>query len=247
MLSQGISVLIILIFSLFEISNASGLSKFARAADPSVTLSSGVVIGTTSTVSTPTVGTAAITQYLGIPYASSPPKRFAPGEAPAKWTAPLKAQKRKPICVQQFESLLNLFGRFKEVFNDPGSPPPEESEDCMYVNVFAPPGTKAGDKKTVMFWVFGGNLAFGGGSLHMYDGSSFAYNQDVIVVTHNYRTNGKSLRDQHTELQHSHTCSKSSIRLPWQPAAPTRGTKCGIPGSTPGLAVGARKHRRIRW
>lgn len=30
---------------------------------------------------------------------------------------------------------------------------------------------------------------FGSGGLPAYDGTSFAANQDVIVVTHNYRTN----------------------------------------------------------
>ncbi|EOD47887.1 putative para-nitrobenzyl esterase protein [Neofusicoccum parvum UCRNP2] len=40
-----------------------------------------------------------------------------------------------------------------------------------------------------MFWIYGGNLQFGTGRLPDYDGSSFAANQDVIVVTFNYRTN----------------------------------------------------------
>lgn len=40
-----------------------------------------------------------------------------------------------------------------------------------------------------MFWVYGGNLQFGDAGLATYDGSSFAANQDVIVVTTNYRTN----------------------------------------------------------
>lgn len=77
-------------------------------------------------------------------------------------------------------------------FNNPGEAPPAESEDCMYLNVYVPPGTKRGDKKSVMFWLFGGNLQFGTGGLDFYDGTSFALNQDVIIVSPNYRTNGKS-------------------------------------------------------
>jgi carboxylesterase 2 len=156
---------------------------------PTVTIASGVLIGTTSTVNTPTAGTAAVTQFFGVPFASSAPERFAPPQPPEKWDTPLTAQSRKPVCVQQFESALNSFGRLESLFNDPLYPPPEESEDCLYANIFVPPGTGPSDKKAVLFWIFGGNLAFGGGSLHFYDGSSFAYNQDVIFVTHSYRTN----------------------------------------------------------
>lgn len=37
-----------------------------------------------------------------------------------------------------------------------------------------------------------GNLAFGTGGLAYYDGSSLAINEDVVVVTINYRTNSES-------------------------------------------------------
>ncbi len=37
----------------------------------------------------------------------------------------------------------------------------------------------------------GGSLRIGANSLPDYDGSYFAANQDVIIVTLNYRTNGK--------------------------------------------------------
>lgn len=40
-----------------------------------------------------------------------------------------------------------------------------------------------------MFWIYGGFLDFGFNSAPKYDGSSFAANQDVIVVAPNYRTN----------------------------------------------------------
>lgn len=40
-----------------------------------------------------------------------------------------------------------------------------------------------------MFWIYGGDLQFGYAGLPTYDGSSFAANQDVVVVTTAYRTN----------------------------------------------------------
>ena len=41
----------------------------------------------------------------------------------------------------------------------------------------------------MLFWIYGGSLQFGTAGQASYDGSSFAANQDVIVVTTNYRTN----------------------------------------------------------
>jgi carboxylesterase type B len=69
-----------------------------------------------------------------------------------------------------------------------GSGYPGESEDCLYLNVYAP--TNGGTGKAVMFWIYGGGLEFGTAGQISYDGSSFATNQDVVVVSANYRTNG---------------------------------------------------------
>jgi acetylcholinesterase/carboxylesterase 2 len=38
-----------------------------------------------------------------------------------------------------------------------------------------------------MFWIYGGNLDTGGVSLPVFNGSSLAVNQDIIVVAANYR------------------------------------------------------------
>lgn len=64
-----------------------------------------------------------------------------------------------------------------------------ESEDCLYLNVYAPATPTAG--KAVMFWIYGGALEFGNAGQDAYDGTSFAANQDVIIVSANYRINGK--------------------------------------------------------
>ena len=77
------------------------------------------------------------------------------------------------------------------VFNNPGGPPLVESEDCLYLNVFSPSTPAPKEGRAVMFWIYGGNLQFGGSSVAQYDGSSFAALEDVVVVTANYRTNGE--------------------------------------------------------
>lgn len=76
------------------------------------------------------------------------------------------------------------------VFNNP---PPEESEDCLYLNIYAPATPPGGAGRAVMFWIYGGSLQFGNAGQDTYDGSSFAAYEDVIVVTTNYRTNGEML------------------------------------------------------
>lgn len=76
-------------------------------------------------------------------------------------------------------------------FNNPGYPAPKESEDCLYLNVFAPQNASPTNLKSVMFWIFGGNNQFGTASLAYYNGSSLAVNHDVVVVAINYRTNSE--------------------------------------------------------
>jgi carboxylesterase type B len=44
-----------------------------------------------------------------------------------------------------------------------------------------------------MFWIYGGALEFGNAGQPTYDGSGFAAFEEVIVVTANYRTNGRSI------------------------------------------------------
>lgn len=73
------------------------------------------------------------------------------------------------------------------LFNNPA---PEESEDCLYLNVYAPACPAPGNGRAVMFWIYGGGLQFGYASVPYYDGSYFAAYEDVIVVAPNYRTNG---------------------------------------------------------
>jgi carboxylesterase type B len=66
------------------------------------------------------------------------------------------------------------------------------------VNVFTPSSAQAGGElKPIMFWIYGGSLQFGSNSQAAYDGSSFAANQDVVLVAANYRTNGMEISRSH--------------------------------------------------
>lgn len=160
-------------------------SPVKRAGAPSATLDSGVVVGTTTSLPS---STAVVNKFLGIPFAA-PPVRFSPAVAPQPWSEPLDTSEYKPACIQEFVYPAAARNFSIELFNTP-PPPAGESEDCLNINVFAP---ASGTGKTVMFWIYGGGLAFGANSLAAYDGTSFAANQDVIIVAPNYRTNGKSM------------------------------------------------------
>jgi carboxylesterase type B len=146
----------------------------AYAEVPTVTLDTGIWKG----VPTQLAGSSTIVhKFLGLPFAA-PPVRFSPSQLPAKSTAQKDANTLPPACIQ------NGGGNFT------GKSPPE-SEDCLYLNLFAPaPSNTSTAGKTVMVWFFGGALQFGTSSMPVYDGTSFATNQDVILVAPNYRTNG---------------------------------------------------------
>lgn len=59
------------------------------------------------------------------------------------------------------------------------------SEDCLYLNVWAPTD-RAGGPKPVLVWIHGGAFVQGSGSIPVYDGRAIAA-QGVVVVTINYR------------------------------------------------------------
>ncbi|KAJ7630562.1 Alpha/Beta hydrolase protein [Roridomyces roridus] len=86
-----------------------------------------------------------------------------------------------PACVQQFPFAVAALNEF--LFNTPAPP---ESEDCLFLNVWAP--TTASNLPVVL-WIYGGALAFGTASIAEYDGLSMATNQNIILVSFNYRTN----------------------------------------------------------
>lgn len=66
---------------------------------PTATLDVGEVIGTTTVLPSSTV---TVNQFLGVPFAVSPPERFSPPEPVGKFEKTVVTQERSPACVQQF-------------------------------------------------------------------------------------------------------------------------------------------------
>ncbi|TDL20063.1 alpha/beta-hydrolase [Rickenella mellea] len=147
--------------------------------------SKSVAVLTTSGVLEGVQDNNGVRSFKGIRYGVSPT-----GELRWEPPVPFFSARRQnattlgPSCVQQFAFAVAAIEQ--ALFNNPGGPPPPESEDCLFLNVWAP---GSGGKKPVVVWIHGGSLAFGTASLPAYDGTSIATNQDVIIVTINYRTN----------------------------------------------------------
>ncbi|MCA9528668.1 MAG: carboxylesterase family protein [Myxococcales bacterium] len=128
--------------------------------------------------------------YFGIPYAEPPvgPLRWKPPVPRAPWTDTLEtiAPEAPPIPlapaiipVPKCPQALDIAGPFASFLGP-------ISEDCLYLNVVTP---KAGKGLPVMVWIHGGGFVFGegvqtdGGTA----GNLLAAQQDVIVVSMNYR------------------------------------------------------------
>jgi len=152
-----------------------GFSLYARqtgnnATDnetPTVRIKSGTVRGLTD---------GEVSSFKGIPYAAPPVGEF-------RW--------RPPQPVKAWEGVLDAseFGANCAQAGWPrgsGSIAEGSSEDCLYLNLWLPAGTKPGTKLPVMVWIHGGAFVGGSGAGPITSGEEFA-KQGVILVTINYR------------------------------------------------------------
>ncbi|XP_059120173.1 acylcarnitine hydrolase-like isoform X2 [Peromyscus eremicus] len=121
--------------------------------------------------------------FLGIPFAKPPvgPLRFAPPEAPVPWSGVRDGTSYPPMCLQNFD-MTNAEG-LKDMKLT--LPPISMSEDCLHLNIYTPAHAQEGSNLPVMVWIHGGALVVGMAS--MYDGSTLAATEDVVVVTIQYR------------------------------------------------------------
>ncbi|MGJ7567565.1 carboxylesterase/lipase family protein [Variovorax sp. GB1R11] len=114
-----------------------------------------------------TAGADAVS-FLGIPYAQAPvgALRWAPPRPPAAHADTLLAKTFGNACPQASGAVSSPI-----------------AEDCLYLNVWKPAGTKPNDKLPVLFYIHGGAFTLGSGEM----GPSPLASRGVIVVSLNYR------------------------------------------------------------
>ncbi|CAM9305985.1 unnamed protein product [Chrysoparadoxa australica] len=112
--------------------------------------------------------------FLGIPYGKPPvgERRFRPPEPADPWDKKLSALEFGPECAQSSERSLDA--------------PAKQSEDCLYLNIWTPPGASKQSYYPVMLWIYGGGFQQGATSHPEYHGARLA-ERGVVVITVNYR------------------------------------------------------------
>jgi para-nitrobenzyl esterase len=129
--------------------------------------------------------------YFGIPYAAPPVRdlRWREPQPVQSWQGTFVADRKAPECIQNLRAhdINHYFGE------------EATSEDCLYVNVWAPPTAHAsGDlsgpandstaraKQPVLVWIHGGGFTIGSSGMANYDGEMLA-RKGAVFVSFNYR------------------------------------------------------------
>ncbi len=108
--------------------------------------------------------------FRGVPFAEPPlgPLRFQPPQPQKPWTGERDATRFAAAGVQE------------------GDRDVPQSEDCLYLNVWAPELSPGGSALPVFVWIHGGGFTGGESFAAIFEGSQFAQ-QGSVVVTVAYR------------------------------------------------------------
>ncbi|ETN45675.1 uncharacterized protein HMPREF1541_09508 [Cyphellophora europaea CBS 101466] len=142
-------------------------------------------------------GKAVLRRYLKIPYALPPVGKLRwrhPQPLPSHFTfndpsgSPGDYTKFGPVCPQP------VYGSSTAVLPNPNAVPPipnEQSEDCLYLNIWIPAGTPPADGWPVQFHIHGGWLQVGN-AMQSHDHDPFDLLRETtprIIVAPTYRLN----------------------------------------------------------
>jgi para-nitrobenzyl esterase len=115
--------------------------------------------------------------YLGVPFAKPPTGdlRWKPPQ-PIGWDGVWNADRRGAECIQVLRAhdINHYFGE------------EATSEDCLYLNLWAPAEAKPGDGRPVIVFIYGGGGTLGSSGMANYGGENIA-KRGAIFVNFNYR------------------------------------------------------------
>jgi para-nitrobenzyl esterase len=126
--------------------------------------------------------------WKGVPYASAPvgQLRWRAPQDPPRWTEPRRSTTFAPACVQTGR----LYGPGQNNRHDEtiGSTLGKTvgSEDCLTLNIWTP-ASRPVKPRPVLVFVHGGSNITGYTADPIYDGATLAREQDLVVVSVNYR------------------------------------------------------------
>ncbi len=134
---------------------------------PLVRTANGMVAGLTAP--------SGVREFRGIPFAAPPVREL-------RWKAPQPVENWRGVrAADRFADQCMQARVFSDmVFRNSGT-----SEDCLYLNVWAP-GATTSARAPVLVYFFGGGFVAGDGSEPRYDGASLAQ-RGIVVVTTSYR------------------------------------------------------------
>ncbi|XP_065348918.1 acetylcholinesterase isoform X1 [Cloeon dipterum] len=132
-----------------------------------------------------TVGDKEIRVFYGIPFARPPlgELRFRRPQRVDPWPHILNADELPNSCYQErYEYFPGFEG--EEMWN----PNTNISEDCLYLNVWAPARRRHNrELAPLLVWVYGGGYMSGTATLAVYEASTLTAEEDVVVVAMQYR------------------------------------------------------------
>ena len=151
------------------------MSLYIQAQDKSKQVSDTLPVINTKAGAMRGVSDGQVSSFKGIPYAAAPTGQYRwRATQPAKrWNGILDATTFGANCAQA------VWGRNGEIAA--GS-----SEDCLFLNIWAPSSARVSAKFPVMVWIHGGGFVGGSGSGPATSGEAFA-RKGVILITFNYR------------------------------------------------------------
>ncbi|WP_373987674.1 carboxylesterase/lipase family protein [Duganella sp. BuS-21] len=158
-----------------------GMAAGGATAQTMIAVDGGKIEGTTLP--------SGVRAWLGVPFAA-PPVRELRWRAPqpvAPWRGVFHADRKGPECIQLLrrKDINHYFGE------------EATSEDCLYLNVWAPAKDKApasasasasaANKLPVIVFIHGGGFTVGSSGMALYGGENVAARGDAIFVNMNYR------------------------------------------------------------